>query len=31
VPYQRWLRFVWPLLLALTIIVMGALTLATLI
>lgn len=31
VPYQRWLRFVWPLLVALTIIVMGALTLATLI
>jgi uncharacterized ion transporter superfamily protein YfcC len=31
VPYQRWLRFVWPLLLVLTVIVMGALTLATLI
>lgn len=31
VPYQRWLRFVWPLLLALTVIVMGALILATLI
>jgi uncharacterized ion transporter superfamily protein YfcC len=31
VPYQRWLRFVWPLLLALTVIVMGALILASLI
>jgi uncharacterized ion transporter superfamily protein YfcC len=31
VPYQRWLRFVWPLLLVLTVIVMGALILATLI
>ena len=31
VPYQRWLRFVWPLLLVLTVIVMGALALATLI
>lgn len=31
VPYQRWLRFVWPLLAALTVIVMGALILATLI
>ena len=31
VPYQRWLRFIWPLLLALTVIVMGALILATLI
>ena len=30
VPYERWLRFVWPLLLALTIIVMAALALATL-
>lgn len=29
VPYQRWLRFVWPLLLVLTVIVMGALILAT--
>lgn len=31
VPYQRWLRFIWPLLLALTVIVMAALTLSTLI
>ncbi len=31
VPYQRWLRFVWPLLVVLTVIVMGALILATLI
>ncbi len=29
VPYQRWLRFVWPLLLVLTVLVMGALILAT--
>lgn len=31
VPYQRWLRYVWPLLLALTAIVKCALILATLI
>ena len=30
VPYERWLRFVWPLLLVLTIIVMAALALAVL-
>jgi len=30
VPYERWLRFVWPLLLALTVIIMAALALATL-
>ncbi|MFN3844248.1 MAG: YfcC family protein [Paracoccaceae bacterium] len=30
VPYERWLRFVWPLLLALTVIVMAALALAVL-
>jgi uncharacterized ion transporter superfamily protein YfcC len=30
VPYERWLRFVWPLLLVLTLIVMAALALATL-
>lgn len=29
VPYERWLRFVWPLLVALTLIVMAALALAT--
>lgn len=29
VPYQRWLMFLWPLLLALTVIVMGALILAS--
>jgi uncharacterized ion transporter superfamily protein YfcC len=28
VPYDRWLRFVWPLLLALTVILMAALALA---
>jgi len=28
VPYERWLRFVWPLLLALTLIIMAALVLA---
>ena len=28
VPYERWLRFIWPLLLALTIIIMAALALA---
>jgi uncharacterized ion transporter superfamily protein YfcC len=28
VPYERWLRFVWPLLLVLTLIIMAALTLA---
>jgi uncharacterized ion transporter superfamily protein YfcC len=27
VPYDRWLRFVWPVLLALTIIIMSALSL----
>ena len=31
VPYERWLRFVWPLLLALTVIIMAALSLAVLI
>jgi uncharacterized ion transporter superfamily protein YfcC len=30
VPYERWLRFVWPLLVVLTLIVMAALALATL-
>ncbi|TCM78096.1 YfcC family protein [Rhodovulum steppense] len=30
VPYERWLRFVWPLLLVLTVIVMAALALAVL-
>jgi uncharacterized ion transporter superfamily protein YfcC len=30
VPYERWLRFVWPLLLALTVIIMAALSLAVL-
>ena len=30
VPYQRWLRFIWPLLLVLTVIIMAALTLFTL-
>ncbi|WP_439515729.1 YfcC family protein [Oceanibaculum nanhaiense] len=29
VPYERWLRFVWPLLVALTLIVMAALAMAT--
>ena len=28
VPYERWLRFIWPLLLALTVIIMAALSLA---
>ena len=28
VPYERWLRFVWPLLVALTLIIMAALALA---
>lgn len=28
VPYERWLRFIWPLLVALTLIIMAALTLA---
>ena len=28
VPYQRWLRFIWPLLLAITVIVMAALSAA---
>ncbi len=31
VPYERWLRFVWPLLLALTILIMAALSAAVLI
>lgn len=31
VPYQRWLRFMWPLLLGLLILIMGSLSLATLI
>ena len=31
VPYERWLRFVWPLLLALTVIIMAALSIAALI
>lgn len=31
VPYERWLRFIWPLLLALTIIIMAALSAAVLI
>ena len=31
VPYQRWLRFMWPLLLGLVVLVMGSLTIATLI
>ena len=31
VPYERWLRFVWPLLLALTVIIMAALSAAVLI
>lgn len=31
VPYQRWLRFMWPLLLVLVVLVMGSLTIATLI
>lgn len=31
VPYERWLRFVWPLLLALTVIIMAALSLAVLV
>ena len=31
VPYERWLRFIWPLLLALTVIIMAALSLAVLI
>ena len=30
VPYERWLRFIWPLLLALTVIIMAALSLAVL-
>ena len=30
VPYQRWLRFMWPLLLALVILIMGSLSIATL-
>ena len=30
VPYERWLRFVWPVLLGLTIIIMGALSLGVL-
>jgi uncharacterized ion transporter superfamily protein YfcC len=28
VPYERWLRFIWPLLVALTLIIMAALALA---
>ncbi len=31
VPYERWLRFIWPLLLALTVIIMAALSAAVLI
>ena len=31
VPYERWLRFVWPLLLALTVIIMAALSAAVLV
>ena len=31
VPYERWLRFVWPLLLALTVIIMAALSIAVII
>ncbi len=31
VPYERWLRFLWPLLLALTVIIMAALSLAVLV
>ena len=31
VPYQRWLRFMWPLLLGLTVLIMGSLSIATLI
>lgn len=31
VPYERWLRFIWPLLLALTVIIMAALSLAVLV
>jgi uncharacterized ion transporter superfamily protein YfcC len=30
VPYERWLKFMWPLLLALTVLIMGGLTAATL-
>lgn len=30
VPYQRWLRFMWPLLLVLVILIMGSLSIATL-
>jgi uncharacterized ion transporter superfamily protein YfcC len=31
VPYQRWLRFMWPLLLGLGILIMASLSVATLI
>ncbi len=31
VPYERWLRFMWPLLIILTVIIMGAISAATLI
>jgi uncharacterized ion transporter superfamily protein YfcC len=30
VPYQRWLRFMWPLLLILTVLIMGGLSMAVL-
>lgn len=30
VPYERWLRFMWPLLLILTVIIMACLSIATL-
>ena len=30
VPYERWLRFMWPLLLILTVIIMASLSIATL-
>ena len=30
VPYERWLRFMWPLLVMLTILIMGAISIATL-
>jgi uncharacterized ion transporter superfamily protein YfcC len=31
VPYQRWLKFMWPLLLALTVLIMGSLSIAVLV